>query len=80
LNKQCRFAYRIGHDNKGPGAGWHLESVAVQIAEMNKCWMFKCNRWLADNEDDNQIERDLIPDDLEHHNGKHHQDCKALLV
>jgi hypothetical protein len=75
--KLHKYFIRIGHDNKGVGPGWHLENVTVQIREINKLWIFKCNRWLADNEDDNRIERDLFPDGHEQDN---EQDGEFYLV
>lgn len=48
---------RIGHDGRGLGTGWYLEEVVIIIHD--ECWMFPCNRWLADYEDDGKTERDL---------------------
>lgn len=48
---------RIGHDGRGLGTGWYLEEVVVIIHD--ECWIFPCNRWLADYEDDGKTERDL---------------------
>ncbi|KAL9978718.1 hypothetical protein ACROYT_G016268 [Oculina patagonica] len=48
---------RIGHDGRGLGTGWYLEEVVIIIHD--ECWIFPCNRWLADYEDDGKTERDL---------------------
>ena len=48
---------RIGHDGRGLGTGWYLEEVMIIIHD--ECWIFPCNRWLADYEDDGKTERDL---------------------
>ena len=51
---------RIGHDNSGLGAGWHLNKVEVVDQQNGKQYVFNCNRWLAKNEDDGKIERVLV--------------------
>uniref|UniRef100_A0A8B9L5M6 Lipoxygenase homology domains 1b n=1 Tax=Astyanax mexicanus TaxID=7994 RepID=A0A8B9L5M6_ASTMX len=50
---------RVWHDNKGPGPGWHLEGIDVKDDIMNETFRFPCDRWLAKNEDDGQIMREL---------------------
>ncbi|KAI4894673.1 hypothetical protein NFI96_015585 [Prochilodus magdalenae] len=50
---------RVWHDNKGPAPGWHLESVDVKDELMDQTFRFPCDRWLAKNEDDGQIMREL---------------------
>ncbi|MBN3300355.1 LOXH1 protein, partial [Amia calva] len=50
---------RIWHDNKGITPGWHLEFVDVKDDVMDKTFRFPCDRWLAKNEDDGQVIRDL---------------------
>uniref|UniRef100_A0A7N8X1A0 Lipoxygenase homology domains 1b n=1 Tax=Mastacembelus armatus TaxID=205130 RepID=A0A7N8X1A0_9TELE len=50
---------RVWHDNKGPGPGWHLEYVDVKDEAMDQTFRFPCDRWLAKNEDDGQIMREL---------------------
>ena len=52
---------RIEHDNKGRGPGWFLEKVVVvDTAEPRSGkWYFYCKRWLADDEDDGAICREL---------------------
>lgn len=52
--------YRIGHDGKGIGAGWHLNEVIIECEEMNKKWTFSCNRWLDRKEDDGKLEVELV--------------------
>ena len=52
---------RIGHDNKGGAAGWYLEKVEVVDLSNGQIYQFPCNRWLAVDEDDGAIERDLVP-------------------
>jgi len=54
---------RIGHDGVGHGAGWHLDKVTVRehgSADASKEFVFPCNRWLDDHEDDRRTERELI--------------------
>lgn len=51
---------RIGHDNKGIGAGWHLKEVVVESARDGRRWFCECNRWLDKTEGDGKIERELV--------------------
>lgn len=50
----------VGHDGKGPGAGWFLDQVVVKVkkAEGGR-FTFPCMRWLDRGEDDGKIEREL---------------------
>ena len=50
---------RIGHDNKGIGAGWMLDKVVVYCERGAKEWYFPCGRWLDLNEDDGKIVREI---------------------
>ncbi|XP_050949579.1 lipoxygenase homology domain-containing protein 1 isoform X3 [Labeo rohita] len=50
---------RIWHDNSGLAPGWHLEYVDVHDDILGKKFRFQCDRWLAKNEDDGQIMREL---------------------
>ncbi|KAI7798290.1 putative lipoxygenase homology domain-containing protein 1-like [Triplophysa rosa] len=50
---------RVWHDNKGPAPGWHLEYIDVKDELLNETFRFPCDRWLAKNEDDGQIMREL---------------------
>lgn len=57
---------KIGHDGKGIGAGWKLDSVIVHIQSVGKKYKFRCDRWLATDEDDGLLEREILldPDDV----------------
>lgn len=53
---------RIGHDGHGAGAGWYLEKVVIFPKDRSKEKSevtFECNRWLAKDEDDGLIEREI---------------------
>ncbi|XP_072029400.1 uncharacterized protein [Amphiura filiformis] len=50
---------KIGHDNTGGGPAWFLDKVLVEDAEDGATYEFACDRWFADDEDDNQIVREL---------------------
>uniref|UniRef100_A0A3P9BMX6 Lipoxygenase homology PLAT domains 1 n=1 Tax=Maylandia zebra TaxID=106582 RepID=A0A3P9BMX6_9CICH len=50
---------RVWHDNKGPAPGWHLEYLDVKDEALDNTFRFPCDRWLAKNEDDGQIMREL---------------------
>ena len=52
---------RIGHDGKGFGAGWYLDEVTVEVPSHGELMVFPCHRWLAEDEDDGKIERELYP-------------------
>ncbi|CAG5125007.1 unnamed protein product, partial [Candidula unifasciata] len=47
------YKIRVWHDNSGTFAGWHLDKV--KEGEVT----FICNRWLAEDEDDGLIEREI---------------------
>ena len=59
---------RISHDNKGSAAGWFLDDVTVDIPSRGDHVVFPCHRWLADDEDDGKIERELYPGQQTHSN------------
>lgn len=50
---------RIRHDNTLPLAGWYLDRVRIRNEDTDHEWVFPCNRWLARDEDDGEIERML---------------------
>ncbi|CAF3703956.1 unnamed protein product, partial [Rotaria sordida] len=57
--KQLR-KIRIGHDGSNPGAGWFLDKVVVRPEDQRyESATFECNRWLATDEDDGQLVREL---------------------
>ncbi|XP_048241483.1 lipoxygenase homology domain-containing protein 1-like isoform X2 [Haliotis rufescens] len=55
---------KIGHDNAGGGAAWHLDNVVIDCPSLGRMWTFPCNRWLGEKEDDGAIERELFPQEL----------------
>ncbi|XP_077943299.1 lipoxygenase homology domain-containing protein 1 [Gasterosteus aculeatus] len=50
---------RVWHDDKGPSPGWRLDYIDVKDEAMDQTFRFPCDRWLAKNEDDKQIMREL---------------------
>jgi len=52
-------AIRIGHNDKGIGAGWFLLKVEVKDQATGKSWGFPCNMWLDKSEGDGLIVRTL---------------------
>jgi hypothetical protein len=50
---------RIRHDNSLPLGGWYLERIEIRNEDTDGEWTFPCNRWLARDEDDGEIERVL---------------------
>ena len=53
------FKLRVWHDNKGSAAGWHLDRIEIENTRTKEKYFFICNRWLAKDEDDRQIVREL---------------------
>ncbi|CAH1794576.1 unnamed protein product [Owenia fusiformis] len=53
---------RIWHDNSGRGKfkGWYCEQVQLVDLQTGDKYFFLCNRWLAVEEDDGQVER-IVP-------------------
>lgn len=52
---------QIGHDNKGFGSAWFLDSIIVEDVTEKHIYEFPCNRWFAVDEDDGQVVRFLFP-------------------
>jgi hypothetical protein len=50
---------RIGHDNSSTNPSWHLSDVVIESKELGKRWIFPCDRWLAKDKGEKQIEVDL---------------------
>jgi hypothetical protein len=50
---------RIRHDNSGSRPGWFLDRIIILNETTQQEWTFPCNRWLAVDEDDGQIDRIL---------------------
>jgi PLAT/LH2 domain len=50
---------KIRHDNSGLGPGWFLDRVEIRNEDTDDEWTFPCSRWLARDEDDGEIEREL---------------------
>ncbi|KAI2661945.1 Lipoxygenase homology domain-containing protein 1 [Labeo rohita] len=53
---------RIRHDNSHQSA-WYLDRVEIVDTKDDTTYYFPCNRWLAVDEDDGQIARELVPVD-----------------
>ncbi|XP_068609216.1 lipoxygenase homology domain-containing protein 1 [Brachionichthys hirsutus] len=54
---------RIRHNNSRAGAGWFLDRVEIVDSKDDATFFFPCKRWLAVDEDDGQIARELVPVD-----------------
>ncbi|XP_059845764.1 lipoxygenase homology domain-containing protein 1 [Hypanus sabinus] len=54
---------RIRHDNAGGYAAWFLDRVEIVDEKDDTRYFFPCERWLAVDEDDGQIARELVPVD-----------------
>ena len=51
----------VGHDGTGPGSGWYMDEVVIDVPSRGERLVFLCDRWLAKSEDDGRIELDLYP-------------------
>jgi hypothetical protein len=49
----------VRHDDIGLGPGWFLDRIMVRNLDTHEEWTFPCNRWLAKDEDDGEVERTL---------------------
>ena len=52
----------IGHNGEGSGAGWFLDRITVTERSgpnANMIYLFPCNRWFDDHEEDKKTEREL---------------------
>ena len=56
----------IGHDNSGAGAGWFLDEVKIFCPSSGIEQVFRCDKWLALDEDDGAIERTLYEHSVEY--------------
>ncbi|XP_062867638.1 lipoxygenase homology domain-containing protein 1-like [Trichomycterus rosablanca] len=54
---------RIRHDNTQASAGWYLDRVEIMDMKDETMYFFPCQRWLAVDEDDGQLARELVPVD-----------------
>ncbi|KAF7200542.1 lipoxygenase homology domain-containing protein 1-like [Nothobranchius furzeri] len=54
---------RIRHDNTKPYSSWYLDRVEIVDTKEDVTYYFPCNRWLAVEEDDGQVARELVPVD-----------------
>ena len=49
------FKIRVGHDNKGLAAAWHLDNIVLYNIATQCFYTFVANRWLSKLEGDKQI-------------------------
>lgn len=49
----------IGHDGKGMGAGWYLESVRIEVPALGKYYKFMAERWLEEGKNDHKLETEI---------------------
>ncbi|KAI8519581.1 hypothetical protein Bbelb_028380 [Branchiostoma belcheri] len=55
----CLTHVRVWHDNSGKEPSWFLDRIIVDDLLLEEQHYFLCNRWLAFDEDDEQIQRVL---------------------
>lgn len=56
----CLTCIRIWHDNSGNSPSWYLSQVMIKDVQTGEFFYFLCDRWLACDEDDGQVDR-LLP-------------------
>jgi hypothetical protein len=61
-------SFRIGHNNKGLSANWHLDHVKIESKKDGRLWLCECNRWLSKEKDDKKIERELLAIEIDNYN------------
>uniref|UniRef100_A0A803U0L0 Lipoxygenase homology PLAT domains 1 n=1 Tax=Anolis carolinensis TaxID=28377 RepID=A0A803U0L0_ANOCA len=54
---------RIRQDNTGSNPAWFLERIVIIDTKEENIYYFPCQRWLAMEEEDGQIARELVPVD-----------------
>ncbi|KAF5919113.1 hypothetical protein HPG69_003751, partial [Diceros bicornis minor] len=50
----------VGHNNKGGSPGWFLSKIVIEDIGNKRKYDFPLNRWLALDEDDGKIQRDIL--------------------
>lgn len=53
----------IGHDGKGLGSGWYLDTVTLDVPALGKRYSFVADRWLAKDEGDGKLEIELFAEE-----------------
>ncbi|CAD5116407.1 DgyrCDS5298 [Dimorphilus gyrociliatus] len=53
---------RIEHDNSGAGPGWFLDYILIENLETGKRYSFMLRDWIAEDEGDGTLFRDLYPE------------------
>jgi len=51
---------RIYHDDAGSKPGWFIDSITVLDLKSYRKFNFPCSQWLAKDQGDHEIERELI--------------------
>ncbi|KAI3380663.1 hypothetical protein SNEBB_002301 [Seison nebaliae] len=54
------YKLRVWHDNKGTSSGWYLDKIEGYNLLLKEKYVFKCQKWLATDEDDGEIVRELL--------------------
>ncbi|KAM5220872.1 lipoxygenase homology domain-containing protein 1 isoform 2-T2 [Hipposideros larvatus] len=54
---------RVRHDNAGGSGSWFLDRIDITDVNKETTYYFLCQRWLAVDEDDGQLFRELLPVD-----------------
>lgn len=53
------FMIKIWHDNSGNNPSWYISQVVMRDLESEEKWFFLCNRWLAVDKEDGEVEADI---------------------
>ena len=52
---------RVGHDGSGSASAWYLEEVVLNSAKRGEHIIFPCHAWIASDEGDGTLIKELHP-------------------
>lgn len=58
-NLHSPIMIKIWHDNSGSNPSWYVSQVVIKDLETEEKWYFLCNRWLAVDKEDGEVETDI---------------------
>ena len=58
-NLRSPIMIKIWHDNSGNNPSWYVSQVVIKDLESEEKWYFLCNRWVAVDKEDGELEVDI---------------------
>ena len=58
-NLRSPIMIKIWHDNEGSNPSWYVNQVVIKDLETDEKWYFICNRWVAVDKEDGELEVDI---------------------